>query len=90
MINFINTYYEIMGSVLTVMYFPWRKICLSKEIRKNLIPNAEWKEIPIRLESIHVFFFFWVVFSFEELDELFLFILLSPNLQNPYRFPKTH
>lgn len=53
------------------------------------MPNVEWKEIPIRLESIRIFF--WVVFSFEELDEeLFLFILLSPNLQTLYHFPKTH
>lgn len=53
------------------------------------MPNAECKEIPIRLQSIHIFF--WVVFSFEELDEeLFLFILLSSNLQTPYHFPKTH
>lgn len=53
------------------------------------MPNAEWKEIPIRLESIRIFF--RVVFSFEKLDEeLFLFILLSPNLQTPHPFPKTH
>lgn len=78
-----------MGSVLTVMNFPSGKICLSKEIRKNLMPNAEWKGITVKLESIHIFFS--AVFSFEHSDEeLFLFILLSSNLQNLYHFPKTH
>lgn len=53
------------------------------------MPNAEWKGITIRLESIH--FFFSVVFSFEDSDEeLFLLILLSSNLQNLYHFPKAH
>lgn len=37
------------------------------------------------------FFFSSVVFSFEDSDEeLFLFILLSSNLQNLYHFPKMH
>lgn len=79
-----------MGSVLTVMNSPWGKMCLSKEMRKNLVPNAEWKGITMRLESIHIFFSS-VVFSFEASDEeLFLFILLSSNLQNLYHFPKMH
>lgn len=48
------------------------------------MPNAEWKGIAIKLESIHI-----LVFSFEDSDEeLFLFILLSSNLQNLYHFPK--
>lgn len=53
------------------------------------MPNAEWKGITVRLESIHIFSS--VVFSFEDSDEeLFLFILLSSNLQNLYHFPRTH
>lgn len=53
------------------------------------MPNAEWKGITVKLESIHIFFS--AVFSFEHSDEeLFLFILLSSNLQNLYHFPKTH
>lgn len=50
-INFINTYYKIMGSVLTVMYFPWRKICLRQKSARTWCQMWNGKEF-LRLESV--------------------------------------
>lgn len=84
-INFINTYYKIMGNVLTVMYFPWRKICLSTEISKNLMPNVECKGIP---KAGVCQWFLCMVFYFEELVVVLPFFL-SSDFWTPYQFPET-